>query len=103
MSVDNLIPPKFCKNCRHLLTGYNKDYTQARCNAEQNQDGIDLVSGEILLKNNSPRNLRDDESACGKEGKWFVLYVYPAEQYKQDGKEEATRSRVGKASLDIGM
>lgn len=58
--------PKICRDCWY----FPKFKTPAECWHPDNLT-IDLVFGEHVGKR-TPKDLRSDASACGREGKWFA-------------------------------
>ena len=88
-------PEKFCKDCRYVL-GRRGDLDSAKrwgCNAPQNLlEGVpDFVIGEkthlhkysTCYEARAPELTPSSDQGCGPEGKWFILYVYPAELYNK--------------------
>lgn len=53
--------PKLCIDCKHLFDG--------QCQHENNIE-MELVYGRMLPKA-KPRILREDQTLCGSEGRWY--------------------------------
>lgn len=106
---ETAVPDDFvrtCSQCSHVLgVRGHLNIETARCNANENKFGINLVTGnpEFRIPFCADQRRHDEDGRCGEFGKWFVFYIYPEHIYKQDSKEQTTRSRPGSASIDIGM
>lgn len=103
---DSYVP--LCKNCAYLFSR-RQDLvaSMAKCGAKENKSHTNLITGEQEFKLpfcTDQRSVPSDSrhGICGTDGKWFVLYIYPAAIYNKsvDEKEVATRS---KRLVDLGM
>jgi len=65
---------KLCKNCKYIATNHNYDATKYKCFAPENQVGIDLVTGDKILRFDSCYKARDlDINSCNPEGIWYKV------------------------------
>lgn len=76
MSMSNGFPTlkdaqsKFCVNCRHFT---KSTLGGLRCHSPRQP--VNLVTGKTYV--GDCEQLRDDEDACGRGGKWFELAATP--------------------------
>lgn len=78
---------RLCKNCANVVGNrHSLGRSDAKCAAKQNLSGQDLVTGESLYHDALCGSQRNDSVSthCGLDGRWFILYIYPVEQYKKD-------------------
>lgn len=102
-------PVVVCRDCQHLLAVRVKishSYDSARCGAEENKLGINLVTGDTLYKDplcTTQRN-SSNPSLCGPSGRWFKLYIKPVDTYAVGNTVyPKTSAQKKSAGLDFGM
>lgn len=79
---------KFCINCSHLLGNrqYSENWQNWKCSKTKQEDGINLVTGEMIFKTSYCENIRKSEIACGPQGKWYEEYEKPLDLYGEDNR-----------------
>ncbi len=70
---------KFCVKCTHLLgnRSYTENWKTWRCNKTKIEEGINLVTGEIIYTTFYCDEVRKNPVYCGPEGKWYEEYKRP--------------------------
>ena|SRR5712691_1055284 len=85
ISPTDIPEQKFCIKCSHLLgnRSYPENWKIWRCSKTQAVNGTNLVTGETIYSAAFCDNVRQNESTCGPEGKWYEEYIKPSISYQE--------------------
>lgn len=81
---------KFCSKCSFLLGNRNfiEYWEDWRCNKFREPNGFNLVTGEEIFPESYCKDLRNSDTTCGPEGKWYEEYIKPDIYNRKIGENE---------------